>query len=172
MRLSRKAGALACDIRWIKYACTAEEYISNSNFSQLDWSTQKQGTDATKTYAGFSGYGIHLIGNEFQYFGYQPYITISTNNPGTVYDFADIGTFWSLRRYTIDSAGNYSESARALFTKHEYATRYPLGEQVGAVYSANGAYPDVKNGYTYVTVCDGYTIMQDSDGNYFAYIKG
>ncbi len=171
MRLSRKAGALACDIRWIKYECTAEEYIKRTYYKQSAWGTSKRGTDVTKTYTGFHDYTIRQHMGEYIYVGYQPYITISVDNPGTAYTIDDHDDFWTVNRYTIDSSGNYDEAGRVIFTKYEYATRYPVGEQVGAVYFANGEYPDAKNGYTYVTVYNGYTIMKDSDRKYFAYEK-
>lgn len=170
MRLSRKAGLLACGIRWIKYECTMKKVPDGTyDFGQSQWELTSSGQDANYYVQGYSDYNIewNATRKRYEYIpaGTQAHATPA--EPGTVYYIEPT----TIEQTTVTRSGSYAVYSRDLLTVPHYNVEYIAGDKIGYVKAASGDYPDAKNGYTYVTEYDGYTIMKDGNGKYFAYKK-
>ena len=171
MRLSRKAGLLACGVRWNKYSCTIYSVFDGYICNPSAWLTIQSGTDPNYSHNGHSSFpsiewsDFH---NCYIYYQQGEKIDISPHEPGTVYECPDPETLW---QYTVYTTGYYTIREQTINTQPSYRSAYSIGAITDTVRAAKGEHPDADNGYTYVTVYDGYTIMEDPDGNLYAYEK-
>lgn len=170
MRLSRKAGLLACGVRWDKYECSKnsrKEY----DYSETAWDLISAGVvDQGDSMTGWTSYTFGRVSNTYQYLTNGSKVTITAPATGTVY--RPYGTYVE-KEVWYESAGGlagelYKKTISTITSWEEY---YDIGNRICSVRAAEGEYPDAKKGYTFVGTEDGYTIMHDSDGNYFAYKK-
>lgn len=170
MRLSRKAGLLACGVRWDKYECSKnsrKEY----DYSETPWELISSGAvDQGDSMYGWPKYSFARVGSAYHYVTSGQQVTITAPATGTVY--RSYGTRVE-KEVWYESAGGlvgelYERTISTITSWEEY---YDIGNRICSVRAAEGEYPDAKNGYTYVERVDGYTIMKDGDGNYFAYVK-
>lgn len=179
MRLSRKAGLLACGVLWVKYECdrtTKTEY----SYSETGWLERGGGSVSDgDTMTGFLdyGFGIHQVSggwSKYMYNAEGEKVTITAPDTGTVYrlssSFSETITKEVWSRGT-DGSINGKLYEKTISTHESTVTSYDIGGKIGSVRVSKGEYPDANNGYTYVTTDNGYIIMTDGYGNYFAYIK-
>ena len=163
MRLSRKAGLLACGVKWIKYACTRTGTQDGYEFGYNE-TLNDSGTNPDVWFQGTTSFKTTFNGTQYVYEPFGDQSHVSVDKPGTVYQA--YGT--TLEIYTVNKNGYYTIKTRTLRTDPKYVYEYSVGEEIGSVRSERYKYPDERNGYTYVTVYDGYTIMA-MDGNFYAY---
>ena len=164
MRLSRKAGLIACGVKWIKYACTrAVDYQDGYEYGYSE-TLNDSGTNPNAWFQGTTSFKTTFNGTQYVYEPFGDQSHVSVDKPGTVYQAH--GT--TLEIYTVYSNGYYTIEIRTLSTSPKYVYKYSVGEEIGSVRSARDKYPDEKNGYRYVTVYDGYTIMT-TGGTFYAY---
>lgn len=149
------------EVPWTKYKCVRDEY---EDYSISGPHAVASGTDASKSFTGYEGYEYDDDNGIVYGVGEQK--TADINNTSVfVYIIIDDRTVhecWvvSNGRWTIRE---WSVGCRTI-------VEYYIRTLVGTVLVADGEYPDENLGYTYVDVYDGYTIMQDPDGNYYAYL--
>lgn len=163
MRLSRKAGLLACGIRWIKYACTRTG-TQDGYVAGYTEETMAYGTNPSVWFQGTPGFKITWDGTKYVYEAVGNDSRVDVDNPGTVYIVR--GT--TMECYTVWSIGWYEIELCTLETLPNYVYEYSVGDKIGSVRAAEGEYPDEKNGYIYVATSDEYTIMKYA-GQYYAY---
>ena len=172
MRLSRKAGLLAKGILWHKYECNLT-YKAYYRTEETDW--QSAGGSEVRDGESISGYRDYtLIGNDGRYFfaGLGGTTTIVAPNTGTVYRI--LGGETILEKdifFTRVGYGTVQETHRKTLShiNDGYSIVYDIGDKIGSVRAEMDMYPDEENGYTYVITNNGYTIMTDGNGNYYAY---
>lgn len=175
MRLSRKAGLLACGVKWTKYECDytwkltidrdygdlVEEEISEEEYQQSN-----------------TGYTTYTF--EYDYSNetcrFVPAGKLRTSTDMMLYSFSADGQVCTGTSVRIDRQGSSTGYERATRVDRILRTYryyyYEVGAAIGSVRATEGKHPDVKKGYTYVTDYNGYTIMQDPDtGYYYAYKK-
>lgn len=173
MRLSRKAALMANGIRWRKFNCTAR-YQSGYESSQTGWELVTRGSATGASFSGYTSYSIETTGSgsgtSFAYVGTGSRITISSSNPGTVYQ--PNGSTIIRYRITGDTFDTYTNSVSAKFVSWY---TYIVGDEIGYVRAAKDEYPDANIGYTYVSMshqADGqYLIMKKSNAEYYAYLS-
>lgn len=156
-------------VPWKKYNCTKSSKQVTTNTLGAAVQTAS-GTSLTKEFMGKTSYTFDKTAGTVYASGSDSIIAIG--NPGTVYannNMALSGT--SIYVHKITSTGKWTTSTRTVETTTSTVTTYTCGSLIGTVYAAEGAYPDAAIGYTYVTVYNGYTIMKDSSGNYYAYLQ-
>jgi hypothetical protein len=172
MRLSRKAGILASGIIWFKYECEEDQELRDSPYIS-NWVIVGEGhlndgvtiTGRTSWY-----YGGGASTNYFDTQGAT--VTLSVTNPGTVYQVNSDGTVLTEFVVQIEDDGVWvTESRKTLTHNYYYVQVFNVGDCVGRALASEGEYPDVKKGFTYAATKGEYTIMQDRNGNYFAYKK-
>ena len=164
MRLSRKAGLIACGVKWIKYACTRNVNHQDGYEFAYSETAKESGTNSDVWFQGTTSFKTTFNGTEYVYEPLGDQSHVSVDKPGTVYQA--YGTM--LEIYTVYSNGYYTIKIRTLSTFPKYVYDYSVGEEIGSVRSAKDKYPDEKNGYRYVTVYDGYTIM-NIGADFYAY---
>lgn len=64
----------------------------------------------------------------------------------------------------------YTRGYRTVTTLTGTRPAYSIGDKIGAVTAAEGAYPEADQGYIYVTTSNGYTIMKNGN-TYYAYLN-
>lgn len=168
MRLSRKAGLLTCGVKWIKYACTRKyELVGRYPENISGWERVDSGVDLTARFEGYSsfGYAWDATTGQYIYEGTGNWTYCSLDHIASVY----IAEGTTLYRWSMQTTGFWEKNKLTCRTVNYYDYRYDHGDKIGSVRAAEGEYPDAKNGYTYVTTTDGYTIMTDGYGNYYAY---
>lgn len=167
--MSRKAGLLTCGVRWVKYNCDRVEETSKSYFLGAQQAISSGWDTSGKTYfQGFSSYTFNSAKGTVYASGDQSNTHMA--NPGVVYE--DNGTSGkSIYGYACRSDGFWHTFTRTVREETTYSYSYYVRENVGIVRAAAGEYPDAKQGYTYVTVNKGYTIMKAPGGKYYAYKK-
>ena len=172
MRLTRKAALPVRVYQWIKYECTvtAEPVYRHE---ESEWELYKS-SDCADGYSitGSREYTyVHPDGKRhFAAAGGE--ITITSPNTGTVYYtgnnglhlFKDVLIFDEVNGARLEQ---YFKTLTNIIIG--YRAVYDIGDGVGFVYAAKGKYPDEKEGYTYVGLSGGYTIMLYGAGNYYAY---
>lgn len=159
--------------KWIKYRC---EYTRNSRYEQTEWKDYGEGwvTEGV-TMTGYVNYSPSRDSDGTYRYGLTlPQITISASNLGTVYNWqsATGGKTIIKTTFYFDEEDNHvwaSEEIRTINTIYTSDYYYNIGDQIGSITASAGEYPDASNGYTYVTVYDGYTIMRNGS-YYYAYI--
>lgn len=166
MRLSRKAGLLACGVRWVKYNCTKKTNTTGSHYLGVQ-NTVSQGWDDDEYFQGLSSYTFNQTAGTVYASGDQSFT--DKNHPGVVYE--DDGSGKTIYGYSVRSDGFWHIFRRDVKYETTTTTTYTRDGLVGTVRAAEGEYPDAKKGYTYVTVYDGLTIMEDGAGNYYAYVQ-
>lgn len=172
MRQSRKAGLVAASgVRWFKYECEAEEERRDSPIIS-DWEciVDEAGLNAGVTITGRTGwyYGGGAYTGYLDVDGSE--ITISASNPGTVYQVNSDGTVLTQCTIEVHSDGAwYWEYRKTLTHNYYWVTIYPHGNLIGTIRAKDGEYPEESNGYAYVDIYSGHTIMEDSGGRYFSY---
>ena len=168
MRHSRKAGLLNRGVMWIKHECDIYTEIDGYEVHQYAWKTIESGTNESIRRTGYSllprivwsaYYGRYIYDQQ----GEQR--DISVHEPGTIYICIDPET---VQMITVNTSGSYSIKEQEISTTPRYRDAYDIFQAIGSVRASDGEYPDAKNGYTYVTIYDGYTIMNDN-GDYYAY---
>lgn len=169
MRQSRKAGLLSKPgLPWFKYECEiSEEQVDNPIVS--DWvSVGGGGIDGEYSATGRQDWWLSTSPYRFYLSGKT--VTISESNPGTVYNVNSDGTILTRTTVGVSSSGAWSETYRKTIThRYEWVTVYTPGNLIGVVRTADGKLPNENNGYTYVTTYKGYTIMEERQGDYYAY---
>lgn len=168
MRLSRKAGLLACGVLWFKFECTENQVHDGTyNAAQTSWEFDDSDQNVNIRYQGYPNYKYewNASNQRYEYVPVGNETEVTPANPGTVYWINPT----TMDRYIVNSDGTYTVHRRTLLTYPNYVLEYPVGDKIGSVRAAKDEYPDAKNGYTYVTLYDGYTIMKDGAGNFYAY---
>lgn len=178
MRLSRKAGLLACGVLWIKYAC---EYVPKGSPVEIHNNSEPTGGGGYFHKDSFPmkvhtqlGYYFDTDLQKYVYRGLESktYTWDDVVNGGFDYYVAD-GTetvlINKMRPYddTLAHATTYKKVIGTRFTETDTCT---IGDKIGPVRAAKDKYPDEENGYTYVATQGQNIIMQDGNGNYYAYI--
>jgi hypothetical protein len=181
MRLSRKAGLLACGARWEKYTYFPELYMDLVGYSVGDWIQTDGGTGRLEM-NGYTNYSIVLWSTlGYDYSHYNKYVPtysgskrVTRTNPGTVYHnrYGYGARNVYITRTTLNSDGSWVENS-ALITNNYTNQRYveEVGDCVGVVICAEDEYPDAASGYTYVGVSGDYIIMAAPSGSKYAYLK-
>ena len=164
--MSRKAGLLTFGVRWTKYNCTRKTNTTGSYVLGAQ-NTLSQGWDDQQYFQGFSSYTWNRTLGTVYATGNQSFV--DKDHPGVVYE--DDGTGKTLYGYAARGDGFWHTFSKTVKYETETTITYTRGGLVGTVRAAEGEYPDAKKGYAYVTVYSGYTIMKDSAGNYYAYLK-
>ena len=158
---------MARDVTWTKYSCLQKASTTSSYFLGVQ-QTVSQGWDTSgKTYfQGFSDYTFNRIAGTVYASGSQSVVDMS--HPGAVYE--DYGSDRkSIYGYAVRADGFWHTFTMTVRAETTTTYTYTVKDKVGTVRAAEGYAPDTKNGYTYVTTYNGYTIMQDADGDYYAY---
>lgn len=153
-------------VRWTKYNCTKKTNTTGSYFLGAQKAIS-QGWDNEKYFQGFSGYIWNRDSGTVYASGAQSFV--DKDRPGVVYE--DDGSGKTIYGYAVRGDGFWHTFSKTVGYETETTITYTRNGLVGTVRAAEGEYPDAKNGYTYVTVYSGYTIMKDGAGNYFAYQK-
>ena len=169
MRLSRKAGLYARGIRWLKYQCVIEKvFTGDYDWYQTGMRHESSGGNAADIHLrfwGYTDYSIQWDGDQYIYVPAGEQKAVTAEQPGTVYEIE--GT--TLYIDNVNQYGSYYVYSRELITEPVYEDEYLIGDLISQVRAKKDTYPDEKNGYTYVTEYDGYTIMKDGKGKFYAY---
>ena len=157
-------------VKWIKYNAETyryyeedsywneeEDFVSDSgyNVSIPSWYTDYTFSSSSGLYGNAGSHKWTNAGHEMPTDAY-------------VYNvYQDDKTVLHIYRLSSDQKCVYEWTQGSIIN-----TGYTVDEEIGAVFAAEGEYPDTENGYTYVTISDGYTIMKDpSTGKYYAYLQ-
>ena len=178
MRLSRKAGLLACGVLWIKYAC---EYVPKGSYEPIHNNPEPTGGGFFVNKDSFpmrvcTQFGYWFDGQSQKYvyeqYNKKTYYWNDVVNGGFDYYIAD-GTetmyMHEVRPYD-DTFAHATTYKRVIGTRITETDSCTIGDKIGFVRAAKYKYPDEKNGYSYVATQGQNIIMQDGDGNYYAYI--
>lgn len=166
-------GALAAGyLRWAKYACeiTLEEVYTTT---ETDWVLGSGGgVDDGESITGSREYGYHTVSDGRRFVVSGGEMTITAPNTGTVYRVIDNGHTVEKDIFFADEVyGTQQETYRKTLTNTlGYDKSYKIGDYLGYVRVADDErLVEVENGYTYYGSYAGYTVLEDSDGNYYAY---
>lgn len=155
-------------VRYAKYACMRTQIQNGYSCYQTKWVTVDSGTDANIYLQGVTDYEIVWGDGQYVYADAGEQSGVSAAEPGTVYDV--FGT--TVASLTVfGSNGSYRVENRKVVTQLVYRYVYSVGALLGAVAASEGAFPEERKGYTYVTTDGAYVIMQDRDGLYYAYLE-
>lgn len=158
--------------RWSKYACeiTLEEVYTTT---ETDWElVSGGGVEDGDSITGYPEYTyVSIEGRRFAVTGYER--TITAPDTGTVYRVSNNGlTVEKDIFFTDEVYGTCEENYRKTLTNTlGYDKSYKIGDHLGYVRVADDErLADVENKSYYGSYA-GYTILEDSDGNYYAYKK-
>lgn len=168
MRLSRIAGIIgAMGVKWQKYNCT-QAFNAYTTYAEGTWSSWVM-AGISSSYTGKSSYTFNTSTGMYALTGST--VDLSSGNPGSAY----IGGGVELTEGQRTGVDDFFIRKKSRTSNTIYVAYYTRGDYIGAVYAKNGAYPDAKKGYTYVTQFTSsgvaYTVMTDGNGNYYAYAQ-
>ena len=157
--------------KWKKYNCTtsvqAYQYWDQTGFYEYE-------RGKLYSHMGFGGYTSYAW-NPYSgtFTGFGTYFSLNGGMSGTVYQ---TGSGSTCKQIVATDNGDgtsdyvsYHNDAVGPYTGYEIV--YNVGSYVGDSFASDGERPDASRGYTYVTSYNGYTIMKDSSGKLFAYVK-
>lgn len=157
------------DILWTKYNCTRKSKTGYT-YTESEW--KWEGTPPGDSVTGYTSYAKASGGSIYYYVPAGSQKTVSRKNLGTVYqiDSSDSTIVYKIMYYDNQGTIEAEVYKRTISTSSYIYYAYEIGDKIGAVTAAEGAYPEADQGYIYVTTSNGYTIMKNGN-TYYAYLN-